>query len=100
MNLRVLSIPPLKFDVFAGVELTSPSAVRSFTASKVSCAAFTGTSEDAIKFTTTGGTSLRYDATSGFSIQNWQTPRTAGACYVVTMTAQDGGTLKAYFKIK
>ena len=50
--------------------------------------------------TTSGGTTLRYDATAGQFIQNWQTPKKAGACYQVTMTSADGSDLHALFKLK
>ena len=49
---------------------------------------------------TTGGTSLRYDGTAGQFIQNWQTPKTAGSCYIVTMTTDDGSSISANFKLK
>ena len=51
--------------------------------------------------TSTGGTVLRYDGPAGQFIQNWQTPKTAGKCYKVTMTAADAvSKLIAYFKTK
>jgi len=37
---------------------------------------------------------------AGQFIQNWQTPKLAGQCYMVTMTTQDNSKLKAYFKLK
>jgi hypothetical protein len=49
---------------------------------------------------TTGGTSLRYDSTGGQFIYNWQTPKKPNTCYNVTMTATDGSTLTAYFKLR
>ena len=55
---------------------------------------------DAIEVVTTGGTSLRYDSTGGQFVQNWQTPKTAGKCYVVTVTMQDGSSITANFKTK
>ena len=55
---------------------------------------------DDIELTTTGGTSLRYDTTGGQFVQNWQTPKSAGSCYKVTMTAQDLSTISALFKLK
>jgi YDG domain len=91
------STVPLKFQIYVGsVERTDVGAVRSFNATSISCGA-TG-QEDAIEFTTTGGTELRYSG--GQFIQNWQTPRTPGACLRTTMTAQDGSKLEAYFKLK
>jgi hypothetical protein len=94
------STVPLKFEVFAGsTELTGTSAVLSFTQKEVSCQSGS-TVTDVIEVTSTGGTTLRYDATGGQFIQNWQTPKKAGACYVVTMTTQDGSKLSASFKLK
>jgi large repetitive protein len=95
------STVPLKFEVFAGsMELTSTSDVKGFSTAKVACA--TGIMEDPVEtvLLTTGGTSLRYDTKDGQFIQNWQTPKQAGACYRVTMTTQDGSSLIALFKLK
>jgi hypothetical protein len=90
---------PLKFEVFAGAtELTATTAVASFTQKQVSCQ--NGSTVDEIEVTTTGGTSLRYDPTAGQYIQNWQTPKNPGACFIVTMTTQDGSSLTANFKLK
>ena len=93
------STVPLKFEAFAGTsELTSTSAVKSFTQAEVSCDGSALTDE--IEGTSTGGTSLRYDSTSGQFIQNWQTPRSAGTCYKVTITTQGGTELVALFRLK
>jgi hypothetical protein len=95
------STVPIKFELFSGTtELTSTSAVSSVLAKPVNCAAFTGDPEDAIETVTTGGTVLRYDATGGQFIFNWQTPKKINTCYNLTMTAQDGSTITAYFKLK
>ena len=64
----------------------------------MSCGA--GTLEDPVDLTTTGGTSLRYDTIERQFIQNWQSPKGAGNCYQVAMTAKDGTTLLAFFKTK
>jgi hypothetical protein len=56
--------------------------------------------EDALEVTSTGATSLRYDSIAGQFIQNWQTPKTPGTCYSVTMTARDGSAVTALFKLK
>ena len=94
------STVPLKFELFAGsTELTSTSAITSFKTAKVSCTTGAGT-EDAIEIVSTGGTSLRYDTTGGQFIQNWKTPTGAGSCYSATMTAADGSSITALFKIK
>ncbi|TDN88441.1 HYR domain-containing protein [Microbacterium sp. BK668] len=94
------STVPLKFELFAGSsELTSTSAISSFKTGVVSCAS-SGALADEIEVTTTGGTTLRYDATAGQFIQNWQTPKSPGTCYKVTMTAKDGTAVSALFKLK
>jgi hypothetical protein len=93
------STVPLKFEVFAGTtELTGTSAIARFTQRQVTCGTTTGS--DDIEITSTGGTSLRYDSTGGQFIQNWQTPKQPGVCYIVTVTTQDGSTLSASFKLK
>ncbi|HSL28108.1 MAG TPA: MBG domain-containing protein [Anaerolineales bacterium] len=90
---------PLKFEIISGsTELTALSNVKSLTYAQTSCTA-TATSDD-IETTATGGTVLRYDSTSGQFVYNWQTPKTPGKCYRVTMTTLDGSTLVAYFKLK
>lgn len=93
------STVPLKFEMFAGSrELTDTADVASFTATKVTC---NGSADlDAVEFTTTGGTSLRYDATAGQFVQNWKVPTGAGTCYRTTMTARDGSSISALFKVK
>jgi len=94
------STVPLKFEVFAGTtELTDVSVVASFTAKQVACPGTLALVDD-VEFTTTGGTQLRYDATGGQFIQNWQTPKKPGTCWVVTMTTDDGSSLSANFKLK
>lgn len=93
------STVPLKFEVFAGTtELTSLSTVKSLTYVATNCA--TSAVTDEIETTSTGGTQLRYDSTAGQFIYNWKTPSTAGKCYRVIMTTQDGSSLLAYFKLK
>ena len=93
------STVPLKFEIFSGgTELTNVSAVLSLTANVISCQS--GVVEDVIEVTATGNTSLRYDSTGGQFIYNWKTPSTANKCYRVTMTAQDGSKLEAFFKLK
>jgi hypothetical protein len=95
------STVPVKFELFkGGTELTSTSAVTSISAKTVNCTAFTGDPEDAIETVATGGTILRYDATGGQFIYNWQTPKKPNTCYNLTMTATDGSTITAYFKLK
>jgi len=75
------STVPLKFELFAGsTELTSTSAVKSYTAKAVACPG-SGATVDPIVTVLTGGTMLRYDTTGGQFIQNWQTPKKPGTCY-------------------
>jgi hypothetical protein len=94
------STVPLKFEIFAGsTELISTDNNTSFMTKPVVCPGGTG-EEFPIEFTTTGGTSLRYDSVAGQFIQNWQTPKLPGKCYVVTMTTDDGSSLSAFFKLK
>ena len=92
------STVPLKFEVFAANELTDVSVVDRFAVARITCGSTSV--EDAIEMVSTGGTSLRYDSTAGQFIQNWQTPKSVGSCYKVTMTTQDGSTLTANFKLK
>ena len=93
------STVPLKFNVYAGsVEQKTTAAIQSF---QVFTGACSGTSyEDPVDYTTTGGTTLRYDTTAGQFIQNWQTPKAAGLCYLAVVTTSDGSTVSAYFKTK
>jgi hypothetical protein len=93
------STVPLKFEAFAGSELTSTTAIKSFTQKGVACPGSSAT-VDEIEIVTTGGTSLRYDATAGQFIQNWATPKKPGTCYTVTMTTQDGSSTSANFLLK
>jgi hypothetical protein len=95
------STVPLKFEVFRGSsEITDVATLgAAFTVKGVSCPGAAAPTDD-IELTTTGGTTLRYDATAGQFVQNWQTPKNAGACYQVTMTAADGSALSALFKLK
>jgi hypothetical protein len=89
---------PLKFTVSVnGVEKTDPAGLQ-LSVQQVSCAP---AAEDPVDFVTTGATSLRYDSTEGHFIQNWQTPKGAGLCYIVRMTTTaDGLSLSALFKTK
>jgi hypothetical protein len=94
------STVPLKFEIFAGAaELTTTSAVTSFTAVSTACPTAKAV-VDEIEFVTTGGTVLRYDSTAGQYVQNWATPKKAGACVKVTMTTKDDSTLVANFILK
>jgi hypothetical protein len=94
------STVPLKFELVAGGnELTDTAVVKSFKATAVPCGSLPD-EKDEVDIVTTGKTSLRYDTTEGQFIQNWQTPKTPGACYVVTMTTQDNQKMTANFQLK
>ncbi len=91
------STVPLKFELFAGpTELTSTASIKSFEVHNVQCES--GATVDEIEMLTSGSTSLRYDATGGQFIQNWKVPAAVG-CYRATMTALDGTTIAALFKV-
>ena len=92
------STVPAKSEIFAGdTELTDP-ALAKFTTKQVTCSLLSPV--DDIETTATGNTSLRYDVTSGQFIYNWKTPTVAGSCYTLTMTANDGSSISANFKLK
>ena len=95
------STVPLKFQIFAGVngpEQTSVSAIQSMLAQPVGCGGGAAINVAADELTNTGGTTLRYDGSQ--FIQNWKTAKTPGTCFLVTMTADDGSTISAYFQVK
>lgn len=89
----------LKFNVYAanGVEITSAAGISNlaFRVVRVSCQS--QEQEDDVPFQSTGETSLRY--ADGAFIQNWKTPKTVGACYLVKLTG-DGLLLTARFRVK
>ena len=90
---------PLKFELFAGTtELTNTGYVRSITYAPTYCDA--NAVMDEIEATATGGTILRYEG--GQFVYNWQTPKTPGTCYRVTMQALEGAgaSIVAYVKLK
>jgi hypothetical protein len=82
----------------AGAEQTSLDAVKSMLAQPVNCGGGAALDVPADPLVDTGGTSLRYDGSQ--FIQNWNTPKTPGACFLVTMTAADASMIRAYFQLK
>ena len=94
------STVPFKFELFEGTTELTDTAYFSqpLQATMISCS--TGVTEDVIELTATGATSLRYDTTGGQFIYNWKTPTGAGSCYKVTITADDGSSQTAFFKLK
>lgn len=92
------STVPAKFEAFVGgAEITDPSLMK-FTMATMTCSL--NVLVDDIETTVAGSTSLRYDATAGQFVYNWKTPTGAGNCYRLTMTAQDGSSISANFKLK
>ncbi|MFX1821967.1 PxKF domain-containing protein [Pseudarthrobacter sp. CC4] len=93
------SAVPAKFEVFAGeTEITDPNLMK-FTMGTIVCAPNAQT--DAIETTAAAGsTVVRYDAIAGQFIYNWKTPASPGSCYQLTMTAKDGTSISANFKLK
>ena len=93
------STVPLKFGASAfGRTITTTSELgATFTVTGVACPGSTAVTAD-VEMTTTGGTELRY--AGGQFIQNWQTPKKAGACYRVATTTADGSSLSALFMLK
>ena len=98
---------PLKFNIYRAVGGTQVTTVAdAFTGAGFSayqlptCAG--GYAEDEIPLTdlSTGGTELRWDGTQ--FIQNWKTPKVSGAdlCFRAVVTAKDGSTITAFFKVK
>jgi hypothetical protein len=96
---------PLKFNIYrgeGGALVTSVADGFSAPAFSVyqltSCSAVAA--EDAIEGDlSTGGTELRWDGTQ--FIQNWKTPKvSAEACFRAVVTAKDGSTITAFFKVK
>jgi len=98
---------PMKFNIYRGVGGTQLTTVADaftgagFSAYQLpSCSG--GYTEDEIALTdlSTGGTDLRWDGTQ--FIQNWKTPKVSGAdlCYRAVITAKDGSTITAFFKVK
>jgi hypothetical protein len=76
------------------IDIDNPEA---FTVTRIGCE--TGAPEDVVPFETTGVTALRYDTTARQFVQNWQTPKTPGVCYLVKVTG-DGLLLSARFKLR
>ncbi|MEO6126278.1 MAG: PxKF domain-containing protein [Ilumatobacteraceae bacterium] len=85
-TVKAGSTVPLKFEVFAGTELTTTEAIdATLTVQEISC---TNGVIDAIEvLSATGGTLLRYDTASGQFIQNWNPDDFAGLDGLVEIIA-------------
>lgn len=98
------STVPLKFNLYTasgGAEIIDPSQVAFAVARLNSCLANTHEEPIPVEEFTTGNTGLRYDSVERQLIQNWKTPRvTQESCYRATITARDGSTLSAFFKLR
>ncbi len=94
------STVPIKFELFKGAtELTDTASINQpLRATKVACES--GATVDEIELVAAGATALRYDATGGQFVYNWKTPTGTGTCYKVTITANDGSSQTAHFKLK
>jgi hypothetical protein len=94
------STVPFKFEVFgaSNVELTDAAVLNQPTYKEITCSGTTVTDE--IETLATGGTVLRYDTTAGQFVYNWQTPKTPGKCYQVTVSPKSGAPLTAVFQMK
>lgn len=88
-------------DIVSKTEITSTSAIQSFTQQQIACSEIEGSSTDAIETTNTAGTiEPRYDIDSGQFIGNWHTPSgEAGNCYTAKVSTADY-TITAYFKLR
>jgi hypothetical protein len=98
---------PMKFSIYrtaGGAQVTTVAdafAGAGFSAYQLpSCSGGYTTDEIPLSDLSTGGTDLRYDGTQ--FIQNWRTPKVSGAdlCYRAAITAKDGSTITAFFKVK
>jgi hypothetical protein len=97
------STVPLKFELFggsSGAEQKALTDVTSVSAKQIACGTTPGSSDAIEEIISTNATGLRFDTTGDQFIYNWKTPKAAGSCYLVTMTAKDQQTkLLAYFKL-
>ena len=88
------STVPVKWQVRnpEGGFISNLNIVAGFSITKLSCSSMAPVA-DPVEITTTGGTVLRY-AGDQF-IQNWQTPKSPGSCYRLTVTLTDGTALSS-----
>jgi len=92
------STVPFKFEVLKGTtELKDLAVVKPLIAKGIPCNV---TITDEIEILATGATVLRFDVTGDQFIYNWQTPKSPGTCYAVTISTADGSSKTANFQIK
>jgi hypothetical protein len=92
------STVPAKFEIFAGTKELTDTTIVTMTNKKITC--LTGAAVDDIETVLSGSTSLKYDTTAGQFQYNWKLPTGAGTCYELKMTAKDGSSVTANFKLK
>jgi len=92
------STVPAKFEVLAGTKELTDTSLVTLTSKKITCPA--GAQVDDIEDTVIGSTSLKYDSAAGQFQYNWKLPTGAGTCYELKMTAKDGSSVTANFKLK
>jgi hypothetical protein len=91
---------PLKFEVFDGeTELASTDVVAGVGIRDVACqdGAMAAIGIEPVVVDATG---VRYDDADGQFVLTWKTPRTAGACYEVSVRTTDGSRLVAAFRTR
>ncbi len=123
-KVKAGSVVPLKFKVYTGAtKATSTSVVTGFTSQLISCTDATATADPVPLTMTKKGYALKYR--DGAFRKNWKTAKAAKvtkvvtkvtrkgnktivkrvkvkvtACYAVTVTTDDGSTLKALFRLR
>ena len=92
------STVPAKFEIFAGSKELTDTSLVTLTNRKIGCTTTAPT--DDIETVVSGSTLLKYDTTAGQYQYNWKLPTGAGTCYELKMTAKDGSSVTANFKLK
>ncbi len=111
-KVKAGSTVPLKFKVYEGADKAkSVAVVASFTAQQYDCTTLVPIGDPTSVTRTGKGFQLKYR--HGAFHQNWKTPKlpkaakvkgkkvpATPACYLVTMTTQDGSALSATFRLR
>ena len=92
------STVPAKFEIFAGTKELTDTSLVTLSNRKIGCT--TSAPSDDIETVVSGSTSLKYDTAAGQYQYNWKLPTGAGTCYELKMTAKDGSSVTANFKLK
>ena len=95
---------PLKFNIYrgdGGAPVTTVAGAftgAGFSVYQLNCSG-ADVEESVDGDLSTGATELRWDGTQ--FVQNWKTPKaSADACFRAVVTAKDGSTISAFFKVK